>query len=193
MTGMKRLGEWKEVIPSISRQIGVDKRHEYSGLINNITNELGILDVIDFGCGDGRLCSIFPKGKYLGLDNDEQILHSAKTNFDGYAFKKPNGEVYSTDICIASKVFNELDEDGLHDVLRRMRCKWLLVAEPLKQKDADSNIYPFYTRDREAYIRLMRVHDLLLVKHMIKSTISDHPEEVSFLLFKKAGRNPNFV
>jgi hypothetical protein len=193
MTSMKRLGDWKEVIPSTHRKIVSSDSHEYSGLINNITKEIGVLDVIDFGCGDGRLCSIFPKGNYLGLDSDEQILKAAQSTFEGYAFRKPNGEVYSTDICIVSKVFSELNEESIHDVLRRMRCKWLLVVEPINQKDKASNIFPFTTRDREAYVRLMRIHDLLLVKHMIKSVSDQGPEDVSFLLFKKAARNPNYL
>ncbi|MCH9617545.1 MAG: hypothetical protein SP4CHLAM5_06700 [Chlamydiia bacterium] len=190
MTGMKRLADWKEIIPGADRKIDSSGGHEYSGLINNITKEIGVLDVIDFGCGDGRLCSIFPKGNYLGLDSDEEVLKAAQTSFEGYAFKKPDGEVYSTDICIVSKVFSELNEETIHDVLRRMRCKWLLVVEPMVPKEKVSNIFLFQERDREAYVRLMRIHDLLLVKHMIKSISNKEPEDVSFLLFKKAARNP---
>lgn len=189
MEGMKRIGEWEEVVPAYSK-VSASKEHEFSGVISNITKEIGVKDIIDFGCGDGKLCNVFSKHDYLGLDIDDKTLQKARSHFEGYAFNTPEEKVYNTDMCICSRVFSQLNEESIHDIIRRMRCKWLLIAEPLHQSDVDGSIYPFYTRERESYINLMRHHDLLLVKHIVKPSKEKLGGNVSFLLFKKYGRNP---
>ena len=188
MEGMRRTREWKEALPQGRSS---ESAHEFSTLVSNIYKEFGATDVIDFGCGDGTLCKSFSKGSYLGLDIDEKILDVASSSFPDYSFQKPNAEAYSTDMCIASRVFNELKEDDINGILKKMRCKWFVLAEPLQQKEVKGNIYPFYTRNREKYVSLMRAHDLLLVKHMVKSVEGNSPQDVSLLVFRKCGRNPN--
>ena len=188
MEKMKRVGEWKEVIP---RANACKKKHEFSSLVSNIVDELGAKNVIDFGCGEGLLAQNFSSQSYLGLDIDEKILDVARSAFNSYEFSSPSEDVYSTDMCIAARVFNHLKEDEIHSVLKKMRCKWLLVAEPLAGGEVEGNILSFHTRSREDYVKLMRGHDLLLVKHMVKSIEGDNPADISFLVFRKSGRNPN--
>ncbi|MCH9812228.1 class I SAM-dependent methyltransferase [bacterium] len=184
----KRYSEWKEFIPSYG-QTNTSTDHEYSSVVEGVAKELGVLDVIDFGCGDGRLCQVFPKSRYLGLDIDESALEKAKKAFEGYAFKKPTGEVFTSDLLVASNVFNEMNDHRLDEILAKTRCKWLLLAEPLSGQ-GDATIEPFHSRNKKNYVKLMRGHDLLLMKQITKKISEAKGGEVSFLLFKKAMRNP---
>ncbi len=189
MEKMKRLGEWKEAIPNGNLRAN---KHQFSGIVTNIVEEFGAKSVIDFGCGEGLLSQSFSPSCYLGLDIDEKVLNLAKSYFSDYYFSIPSEDIYSTDMCIAASVFNYLKEEQIHNILKKMRCKWFLIAEPLFNGDQDGNIYSFHTRNREDYIKLMRNHDLLLVKHIIKSIEEKTPSDVSFLVFRKSGRNPAF-
>lgn len=186
MAELKKVGEFSESLPKIIHR---EQDHEFSNLVKNIVSDIGAEKVIDFGCGDGRLCKIFDKSAYLGLDIDEEALEKARRSFSDYAFNKSQDTVYSTHMCIASRVFNEMSDKKINEMLKNMRCKWLLVAEPLNGK-ADTSMINFSHRTREDYISMMRDHDLLLFKHMIKTVKKDAEEDVSFLLFRKCERNP---
>jgi len=186
MSEVNRVGEWKETFPEIKRSV---ESHEFSNLVNNIVKDIGVQTVIDLGCGDGKLCQIFSKNAYLGLDIDENIINSAKRSFLDYSFSVPGDDIYSADMCIASRVFQEMLDSKIHDALKRMRCRWLLVAEPLSAQ-SNGNVYSFNQRSREDYVSMMRAHDFLLFKHMIKTLPKANGEDVSLLLFKKCGRNP---
>lgn len=185
---LPRYSEWRERIPTYHVHHEV-KNHHYCSVVKSVVEELGALDVIDFGCGDGSLCTIFPKNRYLGLDIDDKVLKAAQKAFEGYSFKKPDAEVFSTDLCVASDVFNEINDNKIDEILTRMRCKWLLIAEPTKQDSIDK-IQPFHSRDKESYVKLMRAHDLLLMKQITKHVTQGSDTKVSFLLFKKAMKNP---
>lgn len=188
MTEIRRVGEWIEAIPFSHNHLKVD---EFSGLIKNIVSDLAITNVIDFGCGEGDLCKLFAQSGYLGLDIDERSIDRARAKHFNYRFEQPKQMVYSADLCLASRVFNELNDESIHDLLRRMRCKWLLIADSFSQNNNETTVVPFYTRNRESYINLMRGHDLLQIKQLIKPLNQPIPTEISLLLFKKCGRNPN--
>ena len=188
MGQLQRYSEWKEFIPDY-RQKKLEKKHIYSSVVKDVISELGVMDVIDFGCGDGALCTLFAKNRYLGLDKDDDVLKKAQQVFEGYAFKKPEKQVFSADLCIASDVFNEINDQNIDAILARLRCKWLLIAEPLKHETKDL-IHPFHSRDKDGYVKLMRAHDLLLMKKIRKTIAGQGNKEVTFLLFKKATKNP---
>jgi SAM-dependent methyltransferase len=188
MTKIRRVGEWMEAIPCSNNHSKVD---EFSGLIENIVSDLAIVDVIDFGCGEGDLCKIFGHRGYLGLDIDERCIQRAQSKHFNYRFEKPKEMVYSADLCVASRVFNELNDESIHDLMRRMRCKWLLIADSFSHEKSENTVVPFHSRNRESYINLMRGHDLLQIKQVVKPISQPKPTEISLLLFKKCGRNPN--
>ena len=185
---MKRALEFTEVLPCVEEEI---EHHEFSDIVSLISRDFGVKDVIDFGCGDGALCRNFSKEGYLGLDIDEKIINTAKSRFSDYVFTTPTSAIYTTEMFMACRVLSGLSEEKIHDIMKNVRCKWLLVAEPLEDSKLEGNIYSFFKRDLENYKRIMRAHDLLLYQHKIKSIGKDSYQDVSFLLFKRCGRNPN--
>ena len=188
MKGMKRAGEFTEVFPREEEQT---QHHDFSDVVATISKDIGVRDVIDFGCGDGSLCRTFTKESYLGLDIDTKIIESARSKFSEYAFKVPSSDIYSTDMFMACRVLSELTDESIHKVMKNVRCKWLLVAEPLSKQGPEGNIFSLHQRDLENYKKIMRAHDLLLFQHKIKSACTGNPQDISFLLFKRCGRNPS--
>jgi hypothetical protein len=181
MKGMKKAAEFIEIAPCVREKGSV---HEFSEVIGKITKDFGVKNVIDFGCGDGKLCKGFAREDYLGLDSDETILQIARNTFFDYTFALPTNTIYSADMVIACRVLSELEEERIHEVIRNMRCKWFLIAEPLSE-------ISFNKRDLEGYKKMMRSHDLLLFQHRVTPLEGGNHKEISFLLFKRCGRNPN--
>ena len=189
MKGMKRAVEFNELIPCKEERI---MHHDFSEVVALISKDFGVKDVIDFGCGDGALCRSFSKEGYLGIDIDEEILNIAKSRFTDYQFTTPKSTIYSTEMFMACRVLSALSEDKIHEIMKNVRCKWLLVAESFGQSHLERNIHSFFQRDLENYKKIMRAHDLLLFQHKTKLIGSSSPKDVSFLLFKRCGRNPTF-
>lgn len=185
MKGMKRGVEFNEIDPTNFSKM---QMHEFSSYIQKITKEFAITDVIDFGCGVDPFAASFSKKAYLGLDIDEEAIAKSSKIFQGYAFKKADESKYSTDMCIASKVFSYMNDGDLDKVLTKMRCKWLLMVENLSSDNEKENITSINGRDHQRYISMLRNHDLLLMK---KSEQEDKAGNMhTFLLFKKCIKNP---
>ena len=162
-------------------------------VIRDLTSELDYQTVIDFGCGHGRLCDIFPKEKYLGLDINTDALASAQNKFLDYRFEKIGGEITSADLYLAHSVFLYMTDREVDEALRKMRCKYLLVGEILGRECSREGLPPIYNRDLADYLRLFRSHDLILHKHIKKphekyantAWYQGKKTDISFLLFRK--------
>jgi len=167
-------------------------------LLGELTAELGYSKIVDFGCGDGRLCKSFDPSKYIGFDINEKSLEGAKARFAEYRFERvPEGPACA-DIFLAYSVFLHMNDQEINRALRSMRCKWLIVAEILGREWRCDGIPPVYNRDLNEYVPLLRSHDLILHKH-VKRPYKRYAEskwyegkntDISFLIFKKCLRNP---
>ena len=166
--------------------------------LREITKDLTFNRVIDFGCGVGRLCQSFKPENYLGFDIDEEAIKNAKERFSSYSFEKvPDGPV-GADLYLAYSVFNYLSDRKLHEVLKNIRCKWLVLGEMLGKEWKSHDLSAPYYRDIEDYVKLLRSHDLILQKHVRKpykkysesNCYKGNNTDISFLVFKKCLRNP---
>lgn len=173
---------------------GFDVREQ----VKELTKDLSYNRVIDFGCGTGRLCQSFKPESYLGIDIDEEALDNAKERFSHYSFQKlPEGPLRA-DLYLAYSVFHYLSDRQLHEVLKNIRCKWLVVGEMLGKEWKNHDLTAPHYRDLNDYVKLMRSHDLILQKHVRKpfkkysdsSWYQGNNTDVSFLVFKKCLRNP---
>lgn len=168
-------------------------------LVKSLADEVGYQSVIDFGCGQGRLCTSFDPEKYLGLDINKEMLLSAQKEYVGYRFEEATPQVRSADIYFAYTVFSYLTDNELHAALRNMRCKYLIVGEILGREWRNEKIPFSYSRELSDYVQMLRCHDLILQKHIQKP----HEEYIkapwyegkntnlSFLVFRKCRRNPS--
>lgn len=164
-----------------------------SHLVKEIADEIGYSSIIDFGCGYGRLCKGFDANKYIGLDVNPLAISAAQERFQGYQFRIVGDEPQYADIYLAYSVFLHMKEGELQEVLTKMRCKWLIVAEILGREWRREGLPPAYNRELCEYVELFRRHDLVLNKHIKRpyKRYADAPwyqgrnTDISFLVFKK--------
>jgi len=167
-------------------------------LLTELTDELGYASVLDFGCGYGRLCESFDPVKYLGVDINADALSKAKKKFANYRFEPLGEDPMFTDICLGYTVFLHMKDHEIHEALKKMRCKWVIVAEILGREWRRDGLPPVYNRDLADYVQLFRAHDLILHKHVQRpykryaetSWYNGKNTNISFLVFKKCMRNP---
>lgn len=173
---------------------GFDVREEVKEIIKDLPHS----HVIDYGCGSGRLCETFKPEAYLGVDIDPHAIEEAKKKFSSYSFQVvPEGPM-GADLYFAYSVFNYLNDRQLHEALKNIRCKWLVVGELLGKEWKEHDLPKLHHRDLQDYVKLMRTHDLILQRHVKKpyKKYADSPwyqgnnTDISFLVFKKCLRNP---
>ncbi len=166
--------------------------------VKEIVKEIPHTRVVDFGCGYGRLCESFETEKYLGVDINPQAIEEAKSKFSQYKFEIAEKGIKGADLFFAYTVFLHLNDSEVDEVLRNMRCKWLVVGEILGKEWRRDGLPPVFNRNLEDYVKLMRSHDLILHRHTKKPYMryASSPwyqgknTDVSFLVFKKCLRNP---
>ncbi len=164
------------------------KEWDVKELLSSIVNELTYSSVIDFGCGDGRLCESFDPNRYLGVDFDKKAIEIARNRFRKYRFENISKDVKFADIYLAYTTFLQISDCELNDILTNIRCKWMIVCEVLGKELHNDNITQIYNRDLNDYIHLMRLHDLILHKHVKRPQGKN--VNISFLIFKKCLSNP---
>lgn len=173
----------------------LEEGEDFPKILQTVLQSFSFNQVIDFGCGTGRLTYLFPPEKYLGLDIDSHVLQEAKIKNPKYKFAeilKTDAPRYA-DLYFAYMVFFFLSNRDLHEVLTNIRCQTLLVGEVLGRNWRDTCIPNIYHRDLEEYIHLLRKHDFILEQKIEMP----HPQytnsnwyrnkdtNISFLVFKK--------
>ena len=162
-------------------------------VLRSMADETQYKHVIDFGCGYGRLCESFAPEKYLGVDINEKAIAEAKSKFQKHQFSIVTNESLKADLCLAYSVFLHLSDKALHEALRKLQCKWLLVAEVLGKEWRREGLPPVFNRELTDYIQICRSHDFILHKHETREykRYKEIPwyegknTDISFLLFKR--------
>lgn len=189
-------GVWQEVIPE--RSGNYPEIFDVKEEIRKISDDIGYSNVIDFGCGHGRLCESFHPDRYLGIDADQKAIDVARSKFLDYRFDHVGQNPRFADIYLAYSVFLKMNDTKLHEALKNIRCKWLILAESLGDQWKQSKSVPIYSRQADDYVQILRSHDLVLHKKIIRPAEKDskdvskkhQDQNISFLVFRKCMRNP---
>lgn len=171
---------------------------DVKGVLKDLVDEIGYKSVLDYGCGFGRLCESFDPQKYLGVDLNVQAIEEAKKRYSGYRFEPLGSHPVSTDICLSYSVFLHMTDSEINQALKKMWCKWVIVAEILGREWRRDGLPPVYNRDLSDYVHLFRSHDLVMHKHIQKpykrysdaSWYHGKNTNISFMVFKKCLKNP---
>ena len=138
---------------------------EYLGVltyVKNINNDLNPKNVLDFGCGDGRLTLEMKKNgvpKITGIDISEQALNYAKT-FN----QSSNGNVklisdfneikdMKFDLIVAMEVLEHIEENQLPEIIHNLskildeNGKFLITVPTLNKKPIPEKHYRHYNLD----------------------------------------------
>lgn len=167
-------------------------------VLKSLAEDLNYKSIIDFGCGYGRLCQSFAKEKYLGIDVNKEALEMAEKKYEGYRFELSHPKPRYADIYLAHTVFLHLQDKEIHEALRQMRCKYLIISEILGKEWRREGLPPAYNRNLSDYVTLLRSHDLILhreekkpYKRYADTSFYNHKNtDISFLVFKKLSCNP---
>ena len=140
-------------------------------LIRNIAQEIGYTSVVDL---TGSAAEHFDPKEYVQWNRESRVR---------------------ADLCVAHAHFLTLDDEGVHETIRQLNCKWLLLAEVLGRKWRYDTVQAPYHRELEDYVDLMRHHDFVLHRHQKQPIerfrpLVDQPADFSLLLFRRCERNP---
>jgi SAM-dependent methyltransferase len=128
-----------------------------------LKSKLNCIDVVDFGCGTGRLAPAFSPSEYVGIDINPFAIIKARRDNPGHTFLEVdlNSQYPSADMYLVFTVFLHLDDKVMRDTLTRMqnRCyKYLVISEQLgREWRQPGSELPLYNRELKEY-RVMLSH-----------------------------------
>lgn len=112
-------------------------------------------DVVEFGCGVGRLAPYFSKRRYTGYDICPDAIEIARARNHGYQF-----EVIDDDVAIegghvgfAHNVLLHIPDDEIYRTIARFRQKRFIVTEVLGVDWRREGDPPVFNREIEGYER----------------------------------------
>jgi len=165
--------------------------------LKDLIKDKGIRDVLDFGCGYGRLCRAFDTDSYLGVDLNPHAISAARKANPEYLFKEINidSPFEKVDLVLAYTVFLHLDDDVLSDILIRLRkscLKTLIIGEILGKEWRRPGLPPVFNRDLSDYQVLMSGCGFTFVgeharpykRYAQMPAFHDKNTDLSFLIFQ---------
>ncbi|MCA8986473.1 MAG: tetratricopeptide repeat protein [Planctomycetaceae bacterium] len=147
-------------------------------------------NVLEVGCGYGRLCQSFPTDYYLGVDINPEAVQAARTRHPGYDFLVTDftAPYPKSDAILLYTVLLHIDDQSLPAMLERLAesSNVILIAEILgKARWRRSGNPPVFNRDLEDYQQLMQKLGYVLerVEHQ---PYQHYPNtNISFLKFSR--------
>lgn len=115
-------------------------------------------EVIDVGCGYGRLCTAFDSENYLGLDYSSEAINTAIELHPEYMFEQCSMEdeyLYS-DTKLLYTVLLHIPDNDIEEMVHKLRSssERIIVAEILGRDWRRSGNPPVFNRDLRDYVKL---------------------------------------
>ena len=137
--------------------------------LRDLFEEENFGDVVDIGCGYGRLCKAFKPDNYLGLDFSKDAIEAAKLanpeyNFsvidDNTKYPKSNSKLLYT------VLLHQSDED-INDIIEDLcnSTNIIVVAEICGRKWRRTGNPPVFNRDVEEYKSLFAKQGKFILEH----------------------------
>lgn len=165
--------------------------------LKELIKDPDIKNVLDFGCGYGRLCHAFDPDSYLGVDLNPHAIDAARKSCPEYTFKEINldSTFDKTDLILAYTVFLHLDDDILSEILGRLRkscSKTLIVGEILGREWRRPGLPPVFNRDLSDYQILLSRCGFTFIEEHRRSyqryakmpAFHNRNTDISFLIFQ---------
>lgn len=121
-------------------------------------------DVVEFGCGTGRLAQFFSKRRYVGLDICARAIDIARADNRGYDFflLDPGQPITASErtehVAFAHSTLLHIPDGNLQAVVDRFRQKRVIVSEILgiEWYNGLAGVAPIFGREIEGYERPFR-------------------------------------
>lgn len=147
-------------------------------------------DVVELGCGYGRLAGAFAPERYLGLDVNPAAIEKARTFAPRHRFRLIDFDAAlpAADLCLAYTVLLHVDDRNIRDLARRITASFgkLLIVEILGRRGRDGrSSVPNYRRDRRDYERIFDRFELQLELRKPYRRYRDRGLELSYVLLAR--------
>ena len=120
-------------------------------------------DVIEFGCGTGRLAQFFSKRRYTGVDISAKAIEIAKRDNPGYDFAVlgNNDPIWGggdrvEHVAFAHNVMMHVADEELVPTATRFQQKRLIISEITGREWRREGEPPVFNREIEEYERAFR-------------------------------------
>lgn len=141
-------------------------------------------NIVDFGCGYGRLAEYFSIDNYLGIDISDKSLNGARIKFPDHKFEKRNIGDLVPDIgtVIAYTVLLHVPDDLIHNEINAIKhCKRVIIAEMCGKKWRNGDGIYVFNREIEDYKKMMgRDCSVINIPNIRYSN-----EDFTFMVFEK--------
>lgn len=127
-------------------------------------------DVVEFGCGVGRLAPFFSKLRYRGVDISPKALAIAAKENPGYRFDliDATGPIEGGYVLFAHNVLMHIPDDDLLGTVQRFTQSRIIVSEVLGRSWRRPGNPPVFNREIEEYERPFRASGYRLHRVMPK-------------------------
>lgn len=116
------------------------------------------LDIVEFGCGNGRLAPFFSKRRYVGFDICPRAVEQAKVLHPGYDFWVCGGEklINGGYALFAHTVMLHVPDELLVPTLQRFTQKLVVISEIVGRNWRRDGDPPVFNREIMEYDAAMR-------------------------------------
>jgi 2-polyprenyl-3-methyl-5-hydroxy-6-metoxy-1,4-benzoquinol methylase len=168
------------------RLIGADR--EMHTVVQSYIRPTPGLDLLDIGCGNGRLLPFLPGVNYVGIDHNASYIETARATHDssharflcGDLGEFPPDEVGPFDVVVSIGVLHHLDDDTVTSALaaaaKRLRPNGRLITmDPCFEPTQRSIARVLMALDRGKFVRHPADYLRLIAPHVgrIEATTLD--------------------
>lgn len=106
-------------------------------------------DVVEFGCGDGRLAELFGKRRYVGVDICPRAIAIAQHQAPGYTFVHVDGssKIEGGHVLFAHCVMLHVPDEELSATVGRFTQRRIVISEVLGKNWRREGNPPVFNRD----------------------------------------------
>jgi len=128
---------------------------EGEGFARLLRDLVGDRRVLEFGCGTGRLASLFDADRYVGVDVCAVALDQARSAHLGRDFRVigDRGVLPLADVTLAHTVLLHVPDEELDDVVARFSSPRVIVSEILGRSWRRPGNPPVFNREPEDYVK----------------------------------------
>lgn len=146
---------------------------------------LQVNNIVELGCGYGRLAPAFSPLIYRGLDINPEAIEKARNNWPNYQFEVIEFDTSypRADLYLAYTVLLHIDDKNIAPIARRLAeaCCKLLIVEILDPSFRNArSLVPNFIRSRAEY---ERVFDSFKLDFELRRPYARYPgKDISYLL-----------